>query len=477
MSSLALANGPDGSAAPLNPKTTVCSAQQELARKVTTKLNKQRSLTGTALTGLVFRPPWVGKKRLNLDAANAVIFDVTKDSLNGCQNCTKHQVKCAYQDNLAHDEASIPKGPPCDDDGVAPRADRLKTHWPAQLRAEVRQWRRTGVSPFAHLTPFVRFQTVIYSDDELCHLYHIRRLYYLLTTMDACKLTVFSHFVPGFFRIASRSRLAMNGLLALSASQIAFSSECSFARYRACHYKAMAIRDLRKALTVFSLENADEVLAGSLTLLWLSEDWNGWSQISQGISAVRGIMDFCQDWSYGSELYDLATRLGLGRADNPSRTYHDNPETKANNQAAIQLIIMQMQRFALFLQNQAFTEKDLQRLQLLIELAQDIMDLNLSTTNEERFERMRQLRDCALWMPVNCLLTSRNLSNSLMVNVYLYAVLAQKRQLFPQGCTTETGDDLPSLLEETLNRVKMYGQYDGLIQEVESLVVLSTNLE
>ncbi|KAF4989221.1 hypothetical protein FDECE_14786 [Fusarium decemcellulare] len=207
------------------------------------------------------------------------------------RNCTKHQVRCAYQDNLAHYDASTPKKTP-QDDGVTLRADRLKAHWPAQLRAEVRQWRRTGVSPFAHLTPFVRFQTVIYSDDELCHLYHIRRLYYLLNIMDACKLTVFSHFVPGFFRIASRSRLAMNGLLALSASQIAFSSECSFARYRACHYQAMAIRDLRKALAVFSLENADEVLVGSLTLLWLSEDWNGWSQISQGISAVRGRMDY-----------------------------------------------------------------------------------------------------------------------------------------------------------------------------------------
>lgn len=64
----------------------------------------------------------------------------------------------------------------------------------------------------------------------------------------------------------------MDGLLFLSASHIEFSTGGTFSRIKAYNYKIQATRELREGVLLLNIERADEVIAGSVILLSLSED-------------------------------------------------------------------------------------------------------------------------------------------------------------------------------------------------------------
>ena len=65
----------------------------------------------------------------------------------------------------------------------------------------------------------------------------------------------------------------MSALLALSASHIAWLTDCPMVKQIAQHHHSKALGGLHEAVGTFSKETSDAVLAASLLLSWQASEW------------------------------------------------------------------------------------------------------------------------------------------------------------------------------------------------------------
>ncbi|KAF4447699.1 hypothetical protein F53441_8794 [Fusarium austroafricanum] len=280
--------------------------------------------------------------------------------------------------------------------------------------------------------------------------------------MGVSKLTVISSYLPSFFRIISSSRLAMNGVLALSAYQVASVTKCQHARRKEYQYQMLAIQDLRSCLSNFSPEHADGALVASMALLWLCEDMSSRRQIAEGISAI---LQTCHRLGHQSGFYQM-----IARAWRRTAHWKTTPAQECERPNGLQQIIAEMHKFKALLIEQEPDDDTWRQLRLLIALAEDLTELDPSTPADKQFERIRLLRDYKLWLPLNDLLAGKNLSSTLMVNAYLYTIALYAQRQTSQAYMIDLGVDLPSLLEETFQQITPVNSYLGPLNNLKALV-------
>lgn len=82
----------------------------------------------------------------------------------------------------------------------------------------------------------------------------------------------------------------MHALLALSATHLAWLTDCPLTANIAYEHRGNALKGLHEAIGAFSRENSDAVLAASLLLSWQASEWyDNSSRLLTSIDPVLGV--------------------------------------------------------------------------------------------------------------------------------------------------------------------------------------------
>jgi hypothetical protein len=76
-----------------------------------------------------------------------------------------------------------------------------------------------------------------------------------------------------FLKIGAVYPFVMHAVLALSATHLAWLTDCPLVNHMAYEHRGIALKGLHEAIGAFSRENSDAVLAASLLLSWQATEW------------------------------------------------------------------------------------------------------------------------------------------------------------------------------------------------------------
>ncbi|VTT78625.1 unnamed protein product [Fusarium fujikuroi] len=405
----------------------------------------------------------------------------TIDSCLVSQNCIKHKAMCSYSHSPSRGELPISKA-------------RL---WSAEAKTVVRQWREARSMPISDDRIGATLDPYVFSTDDLHFVYQVVKNQHRLENMGVSKLTVASSYLPTFFPIIPMSRLAMNGVLALSAYQVASVTHSGYACHKEYQYQELAFQELRKCLDNLEPEHVDGALVASLALLWLCEDMSvhhvslgiqdadtirsSRGKIAAGISAVStNLQDSEQSNSLECQILQTFERSVhqsefchmIAHAWGQTVNMPTTPDPGCRNTSGLQKIIDEMWKFAKVLGDHKPDDDTRRQLSLLIALAEDMVKVGPIASTDKHSEWFRLLRYYKLSLPFKDLLTDKDLSNILMVNAYLHTVALYSPPQLTQPYSIDLRVDLPSLLDETLLHLGSSGAYVRLLRELKAIVLL-----
>jgi hypothetical protein len=81
-----------------------------------------------------------------------------------------------------------------------------------------------------------------------------------------------------FLKIGTDYGFVMHALLALSATHLAWLTDCPLTANMAYEHRGIALKGLHEAIGTFSRQNSDAVLAASLLLSWQATEWSVYPQ-------------------------------------------------------------------------------------------------------------------------------------------------------------------------------------------------------
>ncbi|KAF9885924.1 hypothetical protein FE257_012214 [Aspergillus nanangensis] len=329
-----------------------------------------------------------------------------------CRNCTKHNCRCDYMDVAAiQDESSAARKIP----------DLLMS---AEIELEIKNWHITGIAPFPELVHFPRSGWSKLSRTDLRLVHHIIGLSIDLHRRGLSNCTIWAQKMPIFLSIAVSHDFVMSSILTLSASHLAWVTRNKETKQLAYHHRGVAIQGLQKALSTFSRENCDAILAASILLSWQASEWQSWASLQQGLTTVLDSMH--PMWKQESELaLFLDNQRYLGCTNAPVMSgYHFQDE----DLASLDQTIIGLQN----VQNRvAHNPEYYRRMSELVEFVRLFRKDLLSQMPEQAFERMQPLRRWLFWLPPAMLRGGDSDMGALAILAQFFGVGVALDSLFP----------------------------------------------
>ncbi|KAJ4145612.1 hypothetical protein LMH87_004458 [Akanthomyces muscarius] len=334
-----------------------------------------------------------------------------------CRNCTKHKIRCPYNDIQVTPEP----------ERAATPDNKPDLMWTPQIEADIAEWQRTGVFPFPSLGLYPAPIAQLYSVEDLRLIYHLAALYQQLAAMDANNFTLWTRHIPTLLQIGANTPYVMHALLAFSAMHIGFLTSCQRVTNMAFDHRGTALSGLHAAIGSFSRETSDAILAASLVLSWQANDWRSWTQLMQGTSAV---IDAMETWKHESLFTDFIAESSTFPTAPPSPDPEHRPsQPRKDDLDAFQRTLDQVQKVEAHLRHH---REDTTQVQHLIGFLKGARKMSPTLSIAQQYERLQPLRTWLFWMPVSYLQNYSASPNSLVVIAHLYTVALLMERLFPE---------------------------------------------
>lgn len=367
-----------------------------------------------------------------------------------CRNCTKHKIRCPYNDIPVPDDRST-------------TPDKPDLMWTPEIEATIHQWQQTGDFPFPSLNIFPTPAPQYLSVEDLRLIHHVASISHELGTIDANSFTLWTRQIPTIIRIGATHSYVLHALLSFSAMHIAFLTDCPLVGNMAYEHRGIALKGLQEAIGTFSRETSDAVLAASLVLSWQATDWRSWTQLMQGTSTVIDAMD---PWKHESQFGDFIAESSTFPTAPPSPTPDHKPSQPGKEDwDAYTKTMQQLQKVEAHLKKNREDTKYVQQLMSFLKGARKVSP-NLSVA--QQFERLRPLRTWLFWLPVMYLQQAGGSPSALMIIAHYYTVALLMERLFPEIGAAYFGSLTIGPVEEIARRlfsINVAGGYDGDLQD------------
>ncbi|KAL3430910.1 hypothetical protein BDV09DRAFT_199241 [Aspergillus tetrazonus] len=297
-----------------------------------------------------------------------------------CRNCTKHNCRCDYMDiATVHDESTSVRKVP----------DLLMS---TEIEMEIKNWQLTGLPPFPELMHFPRDCWSKLSRTDLRLIHHIIGLSIDLHRRGLSSCTIWAQKMPLFLSIAMSNDFVMSSILTLSATHLAWITRNQETKQLAFHHRGISIQGLQKAISTFSKDNCDGILAASILLSWQDGEWSSWVSLQQGVTSVLDSMP--QLWRQESELVMfLENQRFLASANS---LVVSGLRFQEEDLASLDHTIITLQTIQ---KRVAHNHEHFRRLGELLEFVRHLQRDILSLTPAQAFERVQPLRQWLFFLP------------------------------------------------------------------------------
>ncbi|KAK6829333.1 hypothetical protein PG987_009917 [Apiospora arundinis] len=341
------------------------------------------------------------------------------ESFPQCRNCTKHKVRCPYNDVPVPDDRPATPGKP----------DLM---WTPEIETAIKAWQQTGY----------------YSMEDLRLIYHVAAICHELGTIDANGFTLWTRHIPTILKISATNSYVMHALLAFSAMHIAFLTDCPIVKDIAYEHRGIALKELHEGIGTFSPETSDAVLAASLVLSWQATDWQSWTQLMQGASSV---IDAMGPWKHESQFGEfIAESSTLPKALPPPTPDHKPNQPREEDLDALQRTIDQLAKVRGHLKKNKENTKLVQQLTSFLKGARKVSPIQ---SVSRQFDRLQPLRHWLFWLPLICLKQNGTSPSELVVIAHYYMAAMLMERLFPEIGAAYFGSLAVGPIEEITRRL------------------------